>query len=564
MKNLQFERLLLLSAREKAAQLVKFDPKTTVVMGENDTGKSCLIKSIYSAFGADPAIVNPTWRDAKVDILVEFMVDEASYRILRSGNNFGFYDGDGRVIWSGTGVTRGIGPELARLLSFELTLPDRSGNELLVPPPAFLFLPFYVDQDVGWTSNWNSFANLTMFANHRKDMANFHAGLRPNEYYQAKALKAASDSTREELKVERRALDRASKRLRSNRTHLHFDLSAETFADQIDALVYECQLLQTEQDKVQRLLSELNSKRAILVEQSVIAEHALADLDADYEFLRRESDDEIICPTCGTVHANDFANKFSLISDVDTCRGFVIEVRREIEATDTQLSAEKEKLRTFSASIQRINNILDEQRGELKLRDLIKGESEKLMDITFAEEEKDIDAQIGNQEMRSDEAAQTMKSFDDKKRQENIKGFYLQKMNSFVQHLQVPNLAEANYKAIDSHIRETGSDLPRALLAYYFAFIHTMKRFSTSAFCPIVVDTPVQQDQDRANAARMIDFCLSQAPTGSQLILGTVGLHGVKYDGHVIKTDKKNKLLKPELFEEVSEILKPYYAQLLQ
>ena len=91
-----------------------------------------------------------------------------------------------------------------------------------------------------------------------------------------------------------------------------------------------------------------------------------------------------------------------------------------------------------------------------------------------------------------------------------------------------------------------------------------MKRYSTSAFCPIVVDTPVQQDQDRANAARMIDFCLSQAPTGSQLILGTVGLHGVKYDGHVIKTDKKNKLLKPELFEEVGEILKPYYAQLLQ
>jgi hypothetical protein len=43
---------------------------TTVVLGENDTGKSCLIKSIYSAFGADPAKINPTWVDAKVDMLV--------------------------------------------------------------------------------------------------------------------------------------------------------------------------------------------------------------------------------------------------------------------------------------------------------------------------------------------------------------------------------------------------------------------------------------------------------------------------------------------------------------
>lgn len=563
MKNLQFKRLLLLSEREKAAQLVKFDPKTTVVIGENDTGKSCLIKSIYSAFGAEPAVVNPTWRDAKADIFVEFAVDGVPHSILRSGNNFGLYDGDQKVVWSGSGVTRGIGPELARLLSFELMLPDRNG-ELLVPPPAFLFLPFYVDQDVGWTKNWSSFDKLQMFSNFRKDLANFHAGLRPNEYYQAKALKAAADRAREDWKTDRRALERASKRLRSGRTHLHFDLSPDKFGDQIDALVSECQLLQIEQDKVQRALAGLNSERAILVEQLVIAEHALADLDADYEFLRHESDDEIICPTCGTVHSNDFANKFSLIADVDTCRGFVIEVRREIEAKNGEIAAQKEKLHSFSGSIERINNILDERRGELKLRDLIEGESEKLMDVAFAEEEKEIDAKIGAEAMKSDEAAQTMKSFDDKKRQEGIKGFYLYYMNSFIQQLQVPNLSEKNYRSIDANIRETGSDLPRALLAYYFAFIHTMKRFSTSAFCPIVVDTPVQQDQDEVNAARMISFCLGQAPQGSQLILGTVGLHGVKYDGHVIETDKKNKLLKTELFDEVSEVLRPYYARLLQ
>ena len=448
-------------------------------------------------------------------------------------------------------------------MSFGLTLPDRSG-ELLIPPPAFLFLPFYVDQDASWVGNWSSFANLQMFSNYRKDVANFHAGLRPNEYYQAKALKAASDRCRDELKVERRALDRASKRLRSTRTRVHFDLSPDQFVHQIDALVAECQALQVEQDKAQRVLSELNSKKAILVEQSLIAENALADLDADYEFLRREKEDEIVCPTCGTIHSNDFANKFSLISDVDTCRGFLIEVRREIEEVDAQLSAEKERLRSFSGSIERINGILDEQRGELKLRDLIEGESEKLMDDAFAAEEKEIDSQIGAQEMKSDEAAQSMKSFDDKKRQEGIKGFYLQQMKSFVQQLQVPNLTEKNYKAIDSNIRETGSDLPRALLAYYYAFIHTMKRYSTSAFCPIVVDTPVQQDQDRANAARMIAFCLSETPKDSQLILGTVNLHGVKYDGHVIATDTKNKLLKSDLFEEVSEILAPYYTRLLQ
>ncbi|MGY4598548.1 putative nucleic acid-binding Zn-ribbon protein [Bradyrhizobium sp. GM22.5] len=563
MKNLQLKRLLLLSGREKAAQLVTFDPSRTVVLGENDTGKSCLIKSIYAAFGADAAKVNPTWKDASVDTLVEFTVDGVPYSLLRSGSTFGLFDGDGATVWVGSNITSGIGPQIAKLLDFGLTLPDRK-SQLQVPPPAFLFLPFYIDQDVSWVDNWSSFANLQMFAGYRKDVANFHAGLRPNEYYESKALKASADKAKEEFKVERRALDRASTRLRANRKRLHFDLSPEQFVGQIDALVAECRSLQSGQDKVQRALAELNSRRAILVEQAVIAENALADLSADYEFLRRETEDEIICPTCGTVHANDFANKFGLISDVDTCRAFLVDVRKEIETVDLETAAQKEQLGTFANSIARINSILDEQRGDLKLRDLIEGESEKLMDGAIASEQKEIDAEIGTQEMKSDEAAQTMKSLDDKKRQAEIKGFYLRQMNSFVQQLHVPNLSEESYKAIDCHIRETGSDLPRGLLAYYYAFIHTMKRFSTSAFCPIVVDTPVQQDQDAANAARMISFCLGEVPQGSQLILGTVSLHGVKYDGHVIETDTKNKLLKAALFEEVSALMRPYYTKLLQ
>jgi hypothetical protein len=62
----------------------------------------------------------------------------------------------------------------------------------------------------------------------------------------------------------------------------------------------------------------------------------------------------------------------------------------------------------------------------------------------------------------------------------------------------------------------------------------------------------------------MIGFCLSETPKDSQLILGTVSLHGVKFDGRVIKTGTKNKLLNSGLYEEVSASLAPYYTKLLQ
>jgi hypothetical protein len=563
MKSLKLQRLLISSDLEKAARIVQFDERKTVIFGENDTGKSCLIKSIYAAFGADAYKTNDNWNALKTDLLVEFMVNDVPYRVMRSGSFFALFDGHGHAIWSGAGVVSGIGPQIAQLLEFKLTLSDRQGTQV-VPPPAFCFLPFYVDQDIGWLRSWASFAGLGQFENPKRDVAYFHAGLRPNEYYVAKATKIDADHIIDDLKVDRRALNRAAVRLQAGRNPLKFDLMPEHFADRIDALLTECQALQDKRDQVQRGLSDLHSRRAALIEQSAIACNALAELDADYEFIRKTADAEIICPTCGTAHLNDFANKFGLISDAETCRGFLLEVRQNIAKVDEAISLERAKFEDLAENIDRINSILNEQRGELKLRDLVEGESERMVDDAIAAEHSDINTKIGEQDARSDEALATMKSFEDKKFQKTIKDRYFQLMKQFIFELQVPGLAEKNYKQIDCVINETGSDLPRALLAYYYAFVNTMRASSTSVLCPLIVDSPVQQDQDPANATRMIQFALEHVPDDMQLILGSVSLHGAVYDGYSIEIEGKRSLLQSDAYNEVSGIMKPYYDTLIR
>ncbi|NSL91763.1 AAA family ATPase [Acetobacter syzygii] len=84
MKNLRFQSLLLLSKKERTARRIVFDPKTTLISGENDTGKSSLIKAIYATFGADPAVIHPDWKSLGVASMVEFDIDGVTYRLLRS------------------------------------------------------------------------------------------------------------------------------------------------------------------------------------------------------------------------------------------------------------------------------------------------------------------------------------------------------------------------------------------------------------------------------------------------------------------------------------------------
>lgn len=159
MKRLRFETLELLSLRERKARRIEFDPLMTVITGTNDVGKSSVIKSLYWAFGASPSIIHPTWAAANVKAMVTFTIDDVRYRIMRDHNAIGVFDEDGRMLLVTSQITRELAPYLAKLLNFQLVLTNRKG-EPEIPPPAYAFLPFYIDQDSGWTRPLDSFDTL--------------------------------------------------------------------------------------------------------------------------------------------------------------------------------------------------------------------------------------------------------------------------------------------------------------------------------------------------------------------------------------------------------------------
>lgn len=66
MKKLVFKEVSILSKIEKAARTETFDPALNLLTGENDVGKSTLIKSLYHTLGTDvPGLQNARWKKAK-------------------------------------------------------------------------------------------------------------------------------------------------------------------------------------------------------------------------------------------------------------------------------------------------------------------------------------------------------------------------------------------------------------------------------------------------------------------------------------------------------------------
>ena len=137
-EKLIISKTVLLSQKERAGRKISFDPRTTLILGENDTGKSSLIKAIYATFGADPAVVHPSWKSLGVASLVEFDVDDVPYRLLRSSNIFALFDHNGSKLWSVSGVTSNLAPRLADILSIKLRMQSREGEFVILTAGLFL------------------------------------------------------------------------------------------------------------------------------------------------------------------------------------------------------------------------------------------------------------------------------------------------------------------------------------------------------------------------------------------------------------------------------------------
>ena len=194
----------------------------------------------------------------------------------------------------------------------------------------------------------------------------------------------------------------------------------------------------------------------------------------------------------------------------------------------------------------------------MRLQDVLRSEGKKEVRVVLRDELDVLNRKIGEIDDEIMAAEKDMKEFTTAKRTKEIKEYYQGRMSVHLQQLQVKELTEEGYKDVHSRIKENGSDGPRALLAFYFAIIKTMEKFSTSTLCPIVIDSPNQQDQDPENWRRILEFMRDQRPDGAQMIIGLVDDVGVDLGGEVIELTDERQLLQKDQYDDVAEELRPY------
>lgn len=528
MKSLVFRDLWILSKAEKAGINLSLGPNVNLLIGENDVGKSTLIKSFYHCLGADtPQINNTVWKRANPIYCVKFEVAGKAYHVVRDEKYFGAFDADKRLISRhvSVGGANGIAKFINKLLGFDIELERQADGKLGIAGPAFYFLPFYVDQDEGWSTSWSSFAGLKQFSNYRNLMLDYHLGVRPQSYYDAKKREIELQEQLNGIQGERLSMQAARNSVEKRKVRTQVDLDPAAFRTELEAVVDQYNGIYARQQSVLSRLKDVRNQRNAVDTELDVLRKAISELEADYRYSESpETPDVVGCPTCGTEFCNSFVERFGILDDIDHCHALVDQWLKKRSDITVQLLQVEDEYKQASAQLREVEVILARTKENVTLSELIASEGMKEMISTL---NADIQEMLSREEGINDQLLKNTAGLKvDGVRKKEIITWYKARMKEYLNALNVGVLSEYDYKSLDKQIKNNalGSDLPRALLAQYFAFLSTMNQFSSFVLCPMLIDSPFQQEQDPTNRKAILDFIVSNRLQDQQMILATVSV----------------------------------------
>jgi len=558
---LLIKELKILSIPEKSAKTVTFHPQRNLITGENDVGKSSIIKSIYHSLGADVQF-DSVWGRADAISLLTFSYNNKDYKVLRSRDHFGLFDMHGNLLQSFDSIIKGLSPYFARLFNNNLQLKQSKTNQRIPASPAIQFLPFYIDQDKSWTKPWGSFEGLGVFMSFKRDLINFVTGIRPNEYFLLSERIDQLSAKLTALRNESDVLSSAKKTVEKHIPKPTFDIDIKAFKRDVDRLLVKLEVLKRKENEYRKNLIRKKNNETFIDNEITLVSKSIREINKDYEHSLNDPEGEISCPTCNAIYENSMVSRFGLLEDIDTCRSLLSDYLEDKKKIAKEVAKLKNQLNLQVSNVREITSLLNEKKGKIRLKDLIQNESSQQIKEIFNRSQSNYSIQISEIEEQKSSLESDRSKLNNKERKGSILSRFNTLIDLFLIKLNVHTLSSDGFKEIPSSLKSQGSDTPRALLAYYYAILFTSREFTSLPLFPLVIDSPNQQDQDATNRHRIIKFIFDNTPNDYQLILGTVDLHGVEYDGHTISPTSKLKLLDKDQFDESYAEVAPLLDQL--
>lgn len=543
MKRLMIRKLIVISQSESRSLEVPFEKGLNIILGGNKTGKSSIIKSIFTTLGCECKRVEADWKKLVSTYLLFFKYGERQFCIVRQDKKFQIFENinnDFSCIIE-TNAFHEYSNCLMDILEIKMPCISKDGKQFNITPP-LLFRFQYIDQDEGWSKIADSFKNVAYIKDWKANTNKYVCGYLDDSYYALQAQKAEHILERDDKKKELNYNQNFVSRITSTLTRIEDIESVEDVTTDIELLLAKAEELRKLQFSYNAEMTVLENDIYINQHKLHIVEHNLIETKKDIEYAMTQ-EDELICPFCGTIYSNGINEQLNITSDYAHCENLIAELKSSISVATKELEELKNKYNDVSVEIQSIEQKVQNTQELLSYSSFYKSKGQ--FEI-YESCKRQLDVLQGEINSCVSKIAITDEKINEKKSKERSKDIR-EDIERYCRTLaDAINVPKTFIKLRDfvQVINRTGSETPRLVYMYQSAlYLYNLER-AYSPFNFYVVDTPNQQGQDTENLGSIFKSLELFLSDEGQVIVGTERETGMEEKAsNVIKLTGKRRCL---------------------
>ncbi len=561
MKAVYFKSLMIADLQNRTARVQSFEKGLNVVTSaDNHVGKSSLLKSLYYTLGAE-VDYDSVWDKQSKLYIATLGVGEKEYRVARFLKRFAVFEGE-KLLKITDSVTKELAPLLGEIFDFSVYLPRKDTGKVEMAPPVFTFMPYYIDQDKGWSGLYNSFAAIEQYKSaDRIKSLYYHLNIYTKGTVELMAERDCLKEHLETLAIESDRLNTILTALREETDNLppadtvsELEAHFETAKKRIEQLVRQ---IGATRNEIQGLETALRQHQYNL---RVITEYvSTKDMVSEDDTHKRH-----ICPNCGYVFDEEIFNlvraNYGIMNENYMCQ----QIQLLIDSVSDKLGLAKERYVSLSRRMREEESAFQVEQNEFDIYIRQRGLTASVRRFQKQLDEVVVETREINQHIK--EISKELRNLPNR---EEVEEKYIECVRLNIMTLDALDPAYDGTIRLLKPIKAQGTLENKIILAQFVALFQTMEYFKTGATrFSFVVDSPRAKEASIASSKDILKM-IAQMKMLPQIILATIDYSEyeseIEAPANVIVLTEKRKLLNSNDFAKnqeyiisMTELLKNY------
>ncbi|PZE20305.1 hypothetical protein [Paenibacillus xerothermodurans] len=545
MKRLLIKKLIVISDVEESSREISLLDGLNLIIGENKTGKSSLIKSMFYSLGCE-LVFEDDWKNLVQKYILFFDYGEKKYCVIREKKRlklFNIVNDSQFVVLSETDHFHEFCAVLMREFDISMDCLTNHGGEITATTP-LLFRFQYIDQDLGWSKIGESFTNMKYIRNWKENTNKYVVGYQGEEYYKEKQNILKIKNTIQEFNVKLKYFSELLKAIQT-KTNVEENIQDDGNTldnSQIKSVFSELDNLERRKIKLGDNISEFKNVQYEKNLQLATLKMYIKELNKDHDYAMKQEDD-IICPTCGTVHNNTLLDRLEIVKDVQSGNELIKQIRIELKELESQINELSEEKIQINKRYNLLKKQIERSKESATIANTFRNEGKQEIVLTGKFQRDKIIKSIVDEERNIKLIEENIKELNSSERRKKIISNFKAIYEKILHELNVP-LKALKLKDFVQELTKTGSEKPRIIYAYHVAlYLYNLNRI-VSPFNLLVIDTPNQQGQDWKNLKSIDEILGHLLDKRGQVIIGTERETGYeKQASNVIRLLEERKTL---------------------